>query len=401
MNSTLTTMTIIFAVAVVSPILSDALGRSRISAVVIEIVLGLIIGPAVLDIAHLDSGVIIVAELGLAFLMFFAGFEIDFAKVRGQPIRLAVSGWAISLLLGVIIGLAVQLSAGAVSWVVIGLALTTTALAVLVPLWRDSGVLDTDFGIKGIASGTIGEFAPIVLVGLVFTDTTALRTSVVLLIFVAVAVGAAVVASQAKPLRIQKALQRHTHSSSQLPVRVTALILMALLWLASSFGVDVLLGAFAAGIVVRLGSTGLDLDVISGKLDAIGYGVLIPVFFVVSGIQLDVDSLIHDPRSLVRIPIFLVGFLAVRGVPVWLFYRRALAPGKKLPFALFSATTLPLVVVIVELGLHANLIEPGTAAALETAAVLAVLLFPSIAFVILDRQPGGVPEGLGPPSTVP
>jgi Kef-type K+ transport system membrane component KefB len=391
-------MTLIFVVAVAAPVVSDALGWSRISSVVVEIVGGVLIGPGVLDLAHVSAGVTTVADLGLAFLMFFAGFEIDFTEVRGRPIRLAAAGWAVSLVLAVAIGLAVQAGSGAVSWVVIGLALTTTALAVLMPLWRDAGVLATDFGVHGVASGTIGEFGPIVLVGLVFTDTSAARTSVVLVAFVVVAVVAAYLASRSRSLRIQEALRRHTHTSGQLPIRVSALILVALLWLASSFGVDVLLGAFAAGIVVRLGSADLDVDVLSGKLDAVGYGVLIPIFFVVSGIQLDVTALVDDPRALIRIPIFLLGFLVVRGVPVWLLYRRALPPGKKLPFALFAATTLPLVVVIAELGLHAHLIEPATAAALETAAVVSVLVFPALGFLILDRQPGGVPDGLGPPA---
>ena len=396
MNDTLVTMTLIFVVAVMAPLLSDALGRNRISGVVIEILGGVVIGPAVLDVAHLTSGVKGIAELGLAFLMFFAGFEIDFAEVRGRPMTLAITGWLVSAALAVAVGVAVQLGAGAASWTVIGLALATTALAVLMPLWRDAGVIGTAFGLQGIASGTVGEFGPIVLVGLVLTDTSAARTTVVLVIFVAVAVAAAALASQPKSMRVLGALRRHTHTSGQLPVRITALILVSLLLLASTFGVDVLIGAFAAGIVVRLGSAGLDLEVVSGKLDAIGYGLLIPIFFVVSGIQLDVHDLVHDPRALIRIPVFLVGFLVVRGVPVWLLYRKTLRPGQRLPFALFSATTLPLVVVIAELGLSAHLIEPATAAALEAAAVLSVLVFPTAAFRLLDRLPGGVPDGLGP-----
>jgi Kef-type K+ transport system membrane component KefB len=395
-NETLVTMTLIFVVAVLSPLLSDALGHRRVSAVVIEIVGGVLIGPAVLDIAHVTSGVRGISELGLAFLMFFAGFEIDFTKVRGRPLNLATAGWLISAALAVAIGLAVQAGSGAASWTVIGLALATTALAVLMPLWRDAGVLGTDFGVKGVGAGTVGEFGPIVLVGLVFTDTTAARTAAVLVAFVVVAVVAASIASRPKSVRVLASLRRHTDTSSQLPVRVTALILVSLLLLASTFGIDVLLGAFAAGIVVRLGSAGLDIDVVSGKLDAIGYGLLIPIFFVVSGIELDVSDLVHDPRALLRIPVFLAGFLAVRGVPVWLLYRKALPAGQRWPFAFFSATTLPLVVVIAELGLAAHLIEGATAAALEAAAVLSVLVFPTIAFRLLDRQPGGVPGCLGP-----
>jgi Kef-type K+ transport system membrane component KefB len=400
-NSVLATMTVIFAVAVVSPMISDSLGRLRISPVVVEIVGGVLVGPAVLDIAHPSSAVTVVSELGLAFLMFLAGYEIEFSKVRGQPLRLATVGWLVSLVLGFGVGVAARPGHGVLSWSLIGLALTCTALAVLMPMWRDTGVLDTTFGTHGMATGTIGEFGPIVLMGLLLTDSDAGRTTVVLVLFAAVAVVAAVLASRPRSMRFLTTLRRHTHTSSQLPIRVTALVLVGLLWLASNFGVDVLLGAFAAGIVIRLGSVGLDVDAISGKLDGIGYGVLIPIFFVVSGMQLDISAAWHDPASLLRIPLFLAGFLVVRGVPVWLFYRKALETGQRLPFALFSATTLPLVVVIIELAEVAHLMEPATGAALEAAAILSVVLFPSAAYHLLDRRPGGVPGGLLPPEVEP
>jgi Kef-type K+ transport system membrane component KefB len=397
-NATLATMALILVVAVVSPVVSDVLGGLRVSSPAIEIVGGVLIGPGVFDVAHLSSGVLAVSTIGLAFLMFLAGFEIEFAAIRGRPLRLAAVGWAVSAALGVLFGVAAQLSGGAISWTVTALALATTALALLMPMWRDASILDTGFGILGVASGTLGEFAPIVAMSLILTDTSAARTTVVLVAFSAIAVGAAVLASRSTPVRFLASLQRHTHSSGQLPVRVTALILVSLLLLASAFGVDVLLGAFAAGIVVRLGSTGVDVEVLSQKFDAIGYGLLVPVFFVVSGMRLDVTALYRHPVELIRVPLFLVGFVVVRGVPVWLLYRKALPRGQRLPFALFSATTLPLVVVIIELGLQAGLVEPATAAALEAAAVLSVLLFPSAGFRLLDRLPGGVPGGLHPPT---
>jgi Kef-type K+ transport system membrane component KefB len=387
----------IFVVAVASPMLSDLFGRLRISSVVIEIVGGVLIGPGVLDIARLGSGVVTLSSIGLGFLMFLAGFEIDFARVRGRPIRLATVGWIISAALGVAVGMVAQLGAGAVSWMVIGVALTTTALAVLMPLWRDDGILDTGFGSLGIASGTLGEFGPIVAMSFLLTDTSATRTAVVLVVFALVAIGAAVAAGRSTSGLLGSFLQRHTHSSGQLPIRVTALILVGLLWLAASFGIDVLLGAFAAGIVVRVGAFGLDVGVLSEKFDAIGYGILIPVFFVVSGMQLDVTALVHDPASIIRVPLFVGGFVVARGIPVALLYRKVLPRGKRIPFALFSATTLPLVVVIIELGTEAGLIEPGTAAALEAAAVLSVLVFPTVAFRMLDRLPPEAMEDEGRP----
>ena len=390
------TLVLIALAAVLAPILSEMTGRLAIPEIVIQIGLGIIMGPYVLGLAHVGDVVSGLSDLGLTYLIFLAGYELDLDKIRGRPLRLATIGWGISLVIGLGSAFALVSAGLARDTLVVGLALTTTAMGTLVPMLRDAGIMDSRFGAYITAIGTVGEFGPIVAVALLLTNKEPLLTSLLLAAFVVVAVMAVLVAARDQPPRLVSLLDRHLESSSQLPVRISLLFIVLLVLLAETLGLDVLLGAFAAGIVVRLGSAGLDLEVVSGKLDAIGYGLLIPIFFVVSGIQLDVHDLVHDPRALIRIPVFLVGFLVVRGVPVWLLYRKTLRPGQRLPFALFSATTLPLVVVIAELGLSAHLIEPATAAALEAAAVLSVLVFPTAAFRLLDRLPGGVPDGLGP-----
>jgi flagellin-like protein len=400
LDETVDTLLVIFVIAVVSPIVADLFRRIHLTDLVVEILLGVVVGPQVLGVAHLTLPITTLSSIGLSVLMFLAGYELDFAKVRGAPVRLASIGWLISLAIGLSAGALAQLGGRAVSWIVIGLALTTTALATLMPMWRDSDLLSPHFATHGLAVGTVGEFGPIVAVSVFLSSDSPIGTSLLLVVFVFVAAGAALVATRQKSTWLVRALKRHTDSSSQLPVRATTLVLVFLLWLSYKFGLDVLLGAFAAGIVVRLGTGGIDTDTLEVKIDAIGYGLLIPVFFVVSGMQLDVEGLVHDPFDLLRLPIFLAAFLVARGVPVFLLYRKTLTRQEQWPFALFSATALPLVVVISEIAVHQGQLSPASAATLVGAAVLSVILYPALAFHLLSRahrSAGGVRPAPEPP----
>lgn len=384
---TLSTLALIFMVAVLSPALSDALRRFRIPPVVIEIAAGVVIGPQVLGWAHLTSSVTALSNFGLSFLMFLAGFEIDFNRIRGRPLTLAGAGWGISLVLGLALGVVAQLGGNAISWLIIGLCLTTTALGTMLPMWRDAGTLDSNLGPHVMAVGSFGEFGPIVAVAVLLSSQSAVKTTVLLLAFVAVAVAAVALAMLPKGPRLSSHLERHLHSSSQLPVRLAMLIVAVLFWVTTDFGLDVLLGAFTAGLVVRLGANNSHVDELASKFDAIGLGVFIPIFFVVTGMNLDLKSFIHDPANLVRVPIFLVGCLVARGLPAMVLYRREFpaGSGERPALALFSATALPLVVVITGIGVQSGELLPSTAAALVVAAMLSVLLFPSVAFGLLER----------------
>ena len=285
----------------------------------------------------------------------------------------------------------------------VGLALTTTALGTLVPMLRDAQVLDTRFGAYIAAIGTVGEFGPIVAVALLLTKKEPLLTSLLLVAFIVVSVATVLLAARAQPPRVVAMLSRHMESSAQLPVRVSLLFIVLLVLLAESLGLDVLLGAFAAGIVVRLFSAGGEIAAVRGKLEAIGFGFLIPIFFVVSGIQLDLGVFIDDPSSLWRVGLFLVLMLVARGAPVFLLYRRVLTPPERIPMALLSATGLPLIVVITSIALAEGKMLPVNAVSLVAAGMLTVLLFPAVglwrmrasglAVAITDDDWGGTTQG--------
>lgn len=186
-------------------------------------------------------------------------------------------------------------------------------------------------------------------------------------------------------------IERTMRESAQLAVRLSWLLLVLLLYITDRFGLDVILGAFAAGLVVGLVAQGPEGEPLRARLDAIGFGVFVPVFFVTSGMSLDVDALFDTTSTIVRLPAFLALFLLVRGLPA-LLYMRALPRSDLLPLALLSATALPLIVAVTQIALRTDRITSANAAALVGAGMLSVLIFPLVALGVRRRavEPGAV-----------
>lgn len=410
-STSASSLTLIVVVAVLAPLLAEWLKRFRVPGVVLEIGLGILIGQQVLGWASVTTVVASFGNLGLSFLMFLAGFEIDLDRIKGRPLNRATIGWFVSLAVALGVAAVLVVTGFAISDLLIGLALTTTALGTLLPMLRDADALESEFGALVLAVGTVGEFLPIVAIALLLTSDNPGATALLLVVFIVLAVGATLVATRARSPRVVGLMQRHLNSSAQLPVRIAVLMVVGLVWVASHLGLDVLLGAFAAGIIVRLFTAGEEQHAVGSKLEAIGFGFLVPIFFVVSGMKFDLDALTSDPTTLLRVPLFLALFLVVRGLPALLLYRKDLPRPDRAALAFFSATALPLVVVITGIGLDTGRMRPENAAALVGAGMLSVLLFPLIGFAI-RRRAGSSPgtaddagaatlEGPGPVTPAP
>jgi Kef-type K+ transport system membrane component KefB len=378
---------VVAAVAVLAPILADLTSRVRVPIVVAEVALGILVGPEVLDVATPDDFLEALSAFGLAFLFFLAGLEIDFAEIAGRPTNLAVGGWGLSIALGLTIAL-VLWGAGAIDApVLVGLALTTTALGTLMPILRDAGVLGGRFGTYLVAAGAAGEFLPVVAVsGILAVEAGEPARTSLLLVFGAVAAGAALVAMRARPARVVKLIQTTMGTSGQLAVRLSVLMIAALVVLAAELGQDVILGAFTAGIVVGIVIRHTDAREFEGKLDAIGFGFLIPIFFIVTGMDYDLDAVLDEPSSLVLVPAFAALFLLCRGLPALLLYRGDLERSELPSLALFSAAALPLVIAITEIGTDTGTMPEQEAVALVGAGMLSVLLFPVLALTLRRRS---------------
>jgi Kef-type K+ transport system membrane component KefB len=388
-STTLPTLALIAAAVALAPLLADVLRSVRLSGAVVEIVLGIVLGPSVLGWTHRDNVIDTIAEIGLVFLLFLAGYEIDVPALRGRPLRLASTGWVVSLVLGLVTGLLLAGEGLSAKALVVGLALTTTALGTLLPIARDADLLEGPLGPHLLAVGAAGEFGPIVAIALLLTGQNPSRTAALLVAFAVLAVVAALVARRPLPPRLRHLMSHTLHTSGQLPVRVALVIVAALVWVASTFGLDILLGAFAAGMVVRLLVHGAedpgDIHLVEGKLEAVGFGVFVPFFFVVSGMRFDLDALGHA-STLVKVPLFLLAFLVVRGLPVLALYRTALPRALVTPFALMASTALPLIVVITDLGVSTGQMTQADASALVGAGLLSVLLLPSIGVALAGRS---------------
>ena len=345
--------------------------------VVLEIVLGIVVGPELLDLAQPDDFIDFFSNLGLGMLFFFAGYEIEFDRIRGQPLKLAAIGWALSLVLAYTLGGLLALAGVVLSLLYVGSALATTAIGTLIPILRDAGELKTRFGTYLLAAGAMGEFGPILLITIVFSTKSPLSSAAILLAFVLVAVIGGLVAVRSMT-RGWDLFERTLETSGQLAIRMAVVIVFALAALASSLGLDLLLGGFVAGIILRLALRGREVPILESKLTAVGYGFLIPFFFVVSGIKLNLDALTSDPIQFLKVPLFVVLFLVVRGVPVLLLYRGVLALRERFALSFFVATELPLVVAITTIAIEEGHMRASTAASLVAAAIVSTAIFPIV-----------------------
>ncbi|MFI5048316.1 MAG: cation:proton antiporter [Gaiellales bacterium] len=369
---------LISIIAVLAPILVDIPHRIRIPVVVAELAGGILIGPYGLHWATENSLVVFLASFGLAMLFFMAGLELDFVRVRGRPLTLGVAGWLLSL--GIAIGIAAGLQAAGfiISARFVGVALSTTAIGTLLPVMRDRGELATPFGTLVIGAGVAGEFGPIVMISLLFGNSANRGvTTALLAAFTLIALAAALLALRARPPRLVRVVEDTMEASGQLAVRGSILILVGLVYLASEFGLDVILGAFASGTVVGAIARGPEARGFLAKMDAVAFGLLIPIFFISSGMGFDIGSVFTDPKVYLRLPVFLALFLIIRGIPT-LFYSE-LTDRDKLGLAFYSATCLPLVVAITEIGTRTGKMHDYTATALVGAAMVSVLTFPLLA----------------------
>ncbi len=376
---------VIAAAAVIAPLLSELLRRWRVPSVLFELLLGILVGPAVLGWVELVPFVDGLSQLGLAILFFMAGYEIDFGRLRGSPINRGLAGWAVSLVLGLGLGLLLMLEGFVLSSLLIGLALTTTAIGTLMPMLRDREMLETPFGSFITAAGAVGEFGPIVAITILLSADSPLQESLLLIAFAVLAVGIASLATRRQPPAFIEMMQRHLSTSTQLPVRIILLLVTVMVLVAAELGLDNLLGAFAAGMIARLALSKEQSEALAPRLEAIGFGFLIPVFFIVSGVGFDLDSLLDSTTTMLKVPLFLVLMLIIRGLPAMLVYRGVLSTRERSAMTLLQSTALPLLVVITQIGLETHRMRPGNAAALVGAGMLSVLVFPLAGFAVLGR----------------
>jgi Kef-type K+ transport system membrane component KefB len=355
--------------------------RLRLPQVVLLLVAGILVGPSVADWAKPDP-VSLFSSIGLGFLFLLAGYELDPALLRERAGLLAATSWLVSLVAAAAL-LGVLYAAGWVhSPVVVAIALTTTALGTLLPILRDNDMLRGRFGRYVFAAGAVGELAPIVAMALFLGTKGSLVEAITLVVFLAIAYVVAVLPSHVRATRIGQIILDGEHSTSQTTLRLAIALLFVLLLAASDLGFDNVLGAFVAGMVLRRWSPGR-VDLLEAKLDAVGYGFFIPIFFVYSGMTLDIEAIIANPAPML---VFFAVMFVVRGLPALFWYRRELPRIERAQLVFITATALPLLVALTTVGVANGTMTTAEQAGVIGAGVLSVLVFPLVAVRLQQRK---------------
>ena len=386
---TFNSLLIIGGVAIAVPLLLGLVPAVKVPAVVLEILGGVLVGPAVLGWVHLDTAVQVTADLGLGFLLFMAGYEIDLRRFDRRILMLAARAFAVSVALALFVAYGLDLAGQVRDGLLVAITLMSTSLGILVPILKDAEHTDTVFGQLTMAAGSLAELGPLVLLSVFFSASSG-NPSVelgLLAAFVAFTAVVIVVAQQVRELGLlREVVHRLENTSSQLRVRLAITFALAFGVAAEHFGLATILGAFLAGIIVRrTGESPASHEVLKGKLEAIGFGFLIPVFFVSTGAGLNLGALFGSSRAILLVPVFLVALLVVRGLPA-LLYVRAMGHTYALAAGFMQATSLTFIVVATLIGVETHHQRPSTATSLVVAGLLSVIIYPPIALQLLKSS---------------
>ena len=386
-----TNLLIVVAVGLLAPLSLGFFPRFRLPAIVLEIVFGIVIGPSGLGWVKPDLPVSILALVGLAFLLFLSGLEIDVERLRGRVLKLTALGFAVSFGIAIVLGFGLKAGGFVKSPLFVAIVLVATSLGMIVPVLKDSGNISTSFGQLVIAAASIADFGAIILLSLFFSgrgSTSTAGTLILLGVFalVVLLVGLAI-AGVEHSMSLARVLERLQDTTAQIRVRAAFLLLIGFTALAEKVGLETILGAFAAGALLSL----IDRDESMThpqfrlKLEAVGFGVFIPIFFVTSGLRFDLNALFAGASTVARVPLFLLAIYLARGLPAFV-YVRLLGRSRSVIAGVLQSTSLPFIVAATQIGVQLGVVSRASAAGLVAAGLLSVVISPTLGLVLLRRE---------------
>jgi Kef-type K+ transport system membrane component KefB len=384
----LTGLLIVVAVAFACPFVLGLFPRVRLPSVVLEILAGIVVGPAVLGIVEIDQAIEVLSIIGLAFLLFLAGLEVELDRLRGPTLRLPAIGFVLSFAIAVVVALALSAGGLVETPLLVAIILCATSLGVIIPVLKDAGEISSTFGQLVVAAGSIADFGALILLSLFYSGEGGIGATLLLigsLLALAIVVFAVLRGAELSSA-IRADLLRLQDTTAQIRVRGAIVLLVGFGAVAAELGLEVILGTFIAGAVLTL----VDRDQVMThpdfrrKLEAVGFGVFVPVFFVATGLRFDLDALLADASNLVMLPIFLAALVLVRGVPA-IVYRRAIGAQRTVAAGVLQSTSLPFIVAATAIGRELGLLDGAESAALVGAGLLSVLLFPALGLALLRR----------------
>jgi Kef-type K+ transport system membrane component KefB len=320
-------------------------------------------------------------------------------RLRGRPLRRALAGFVVSFVIAVGAGFGLAAAGYTRAPLLVAIVLCATSLGLVVPVLKDAGQIGGDTGQLIVAAASIADFGAVILLSLFFSESgSGIGTKVVLLLGLAVVAALVVVGLMRAAPRVMSVFTMLQDTTAQIRIRFAVLLLVAFLTLAQGLGFEAILGAFLAGAVLRLvdRDAAMTHPLTEAKLDAIGYGFVVPVFFVTSGVRFDAAALFASASSLAQVPLFLLALVLVRGLPAAL-YRPTLGTRRTIAAAFLQATSLPFIVASVAIGERLHALAPATGAALIAAGLISVLFFPAVALGLLrplgEEPAAGAPRG--------
>ena len=385
------------------PLLLAPFPRLRVPALVLEILAGIVIGPSGLGWVKVDIPIQIFSVMGLSFILLLAGLEVGFDHLRGPLLNTAVINFAVSFALALLVAYALRGAGLVQSPLFIAIILAATSQGVVIPVLKDAGQEASAFGQLVIASASIADFATIVLLSVLFSREAARAGAKAVLLAGFVLLAAAValfIARAERSMRLEAILVRLQDTTAQIRVRAVFLLLAGFIALAQGLGLEVVFAAFTAGVILKL----VDPDIMSPrsnvrpKLEAVGFGLFVPMFFVTSGLQFNLRALVSNPATVALVPVFFAALLVIRGLPA-VMYRPALGTRKAMAAGMLQATSLGFIVVAAQIGMELGMLTQATGAALIAAGLLSVMIFPLAAVTALGRVDAAAPEA--PPGAPP
>ena len=394
MASEFFSLAIISLVAFAAPVIAQVIPHKPVPETVLLLVFGAVLGPSCVGVIKLSESITLLSELGLAFLFLLAGYEIEPKKLSGTEGKKGLRTWLLTFAFAVcLVHLHPNIAIGGIDAVPMAILLSTTALGTLMPILRERGLTGTKVGDAVIAYGTWGELGPILAMAILLSTRKGWQTALILTLFATLCLAVALVpaAARKKGGTLYRFLEAKADTTSQTLLRGTIMILVALVTFSAVFDIDIVLGAFAAGFILRFIRPEGNLS-LEAKLDGIGFGFLIPLFFIVSGCKIDLSAIAADPATLIRFIVLLIG---IRAVPVAI----SLALGKtrstytvheRASIALYCTTALPIIVAVTSLAVKNGTMDAQTASIMVAAGAVTVFLMPLLAQIvygITDRHP--------------
>ena len=375
--------------AVAAPLIAGLVPRRLVPEVVILLVAGVVIGPFGLGLATTDNAIGLLRELGLGMLFLLAGYEIELSELTGQSGRRALLTWVICLGTALILVFLAGLTGLLHAEVALAIALCSTALGTLLPILKDGGLLTSSVGKAVMNHGAYGELGPVIAMAILLGTGGPAEALVAVIMF---ALLAAAITLPWRRIRretskMMSLIRAGSETTGQTTVRLTVLLLVALCVLAEVFDLDVVLGAFAAGFILRRALPSGD-EQLEHKLNGLAFGLLIPVFFVTSGMAIDPAAVAAHPVTLI---LFVLMILLVRGLPVFIASKleRELTTGQHLfdtrdsaRIGLFAATGLPIIVAVTSTAVSAGQMSSANASVLVAGGAITVLTMPLAATLL-------------------